>query len=212
MQHRREKGTSGVRRVRDDRKGSKWETQKGSSFLPESGNDVCWEAELCSSVFCVAHPHLPISLALPATCSTALCHPFPPISCLHLISSFSLNFLLHSLIPISSCTVCLPALTLGSPAWMCHYNLPFTPLCFQPRQATPPSGHTLSLAVGPGPAQQEQALQSRPPTHGSITAAARTPHPSPSQPTPGHSQKEMIELRLYLYKADNSFGSINLLF
>lgn len=138
----------------DEREGSKWGTQKGSSFYL-SQKMMCDERVNSvphSFLFCLSSsPHFSC-----LTCNLPNC-PLPSISSHFLPSSnfFLLSELLTWFSHSHFFLYCkFAGANLGSPAWICHYYFPFTLLCFQPHQATPPQATPSAL-------QCDLALSSR---------------------------------------------------
>lgn len=116
------------------------------------------------SPFLLPHPQL---AHLPSSASSALF-----LICTKPPTSLWTSYLILSFNPIFSFILCFSALTLGSSSWTCHYNLPFTSLCFQTLQiTTPKAAHPASVDMT-GPLRAASgAPKSRPPPLWSIMAA-----------------------------------------
>lgn len=211
-QNGREKGANGARKVRDERKRWKEKHRKEIVFHSIRTGCVLRGPELHSPHFSLLLILLlsPPSLLLTHTLSVALfCH-FSPFLASISFCTFSLwtSYLIFisTFISISSCTICFSAVSLGLSPCVCHCKFPFTSLCLWPLQVSSPRAtHTASVGV-------TGSCRAGSGRHYSPDLWLTEMSPWQLEFSPVHLQKEILQLGLCIYKADDCSGSINLLF
>lgn len=210
-QNGREKGTNGARKVRDERK--RWKEKHRKEIVFHS----IWTG--CVLRGPVLHsPHFSLLLILPLSPSLLLTHTlsvalfchFSPFLASISCCTFSLWTLylifISTFISISSCTIFFSVVSLGSSPCVCHYKCPFTSLCLWPLQVTSPQAtHTASVGV-------TGSCRARSGRHCSPGLWLTEVSLWQLEFSPVHLQKEILQLGLCIYKADDCSDSMNLLF